>query len=54
MQYQKKTLNLLNKSSGFKFVIRNWNSINDQLNASYSVGNEIAGSAEVLKSILTF
>ena len=40
----RKILNLLNEASDFKFVIKNWNVINDQSNANYST--------EVLKSDL--
>ena len=49
MEYQK-ILNLLNESSDFKYVTRNWNSAYNQSNANYSVGNEIIISKEVLKS----
>ena len=47
-----KVLNILNEASDSKFVTRNWNIVNDQSNANYSVGNEIIYSTEVLKSIL--
>ena len=36
-----KILNLLNELSDSKFVTRNWNIVNDQSNANYSVRNEI-------------
>ena len=42
-------LNLLNESSDSKFVTRNWNTVNDHSNKSYSVGNKIIYSTEVLK-----
>ena len=41
MKYQK-LLNLLNKSSESKFVIRNWNIVNYQSNGNYDVGNELS------------
>ena len=42
-------LNLLNESSDSKFVTRNWNTVNDHSNKSYSVGNKIIYSTEVLQ-----
>ena len=48
MEYQK-ILNVLNANYS-KFVTRNWNTINDQSNANYSVGKEIIYSIEALKS----
>ena len=42
-----KILNLLNKALDSKFVTRNWNIVNDQSNANYSVGNQIIYSTEV-------
>ena len=51
MKHQK-ILNLLNEASDSKFVTRNWNIVNDQSNAIYSVGNKIIYSTEVLKSNL--
>ena len=39
----------MNKPSDSKFVIRKYNIVNDQSNSSYSVGNEIIYSTEVLK-----
>ena len=48
MKHKKK--NLLNEASDSKFVTRNWNIVNDQSNANYSVGKEIIYSTEVLKS----
>ena len=41
MKYQK-LLNLLNKSSESKFVIRNCNIVNYQSNGNYDVGNELS------------
>ena len=38
MEHQK-ILNLLNNANDSKFVTRNWIIVNDQSNASYSVGN---------------
>ena len=38
MEHQK-ILNLVNKASDFKFVTRKWNTVNDQSNANYDVGN---------------
>ena len=46
MEHQKR-LNLLNEASNSKFVTRNWNTVNVQSNANYSVGNEIICSTEV-------
>ena len=43
-------MNLLNKSGDSKFLNRNWNIVNDQLNANYDIGYEIIYSTEVLKS----
>ena len=40
----------MNESSDSKFVSRNWNTVNDQSNANYSVGNEIIYGTEVVKS----
>ena len=34
-------LNLSNKASNFKFLIRKWSIINDQSNTNYPVGKEI-------------
>ena len=39
----------MNQASDSKFVTRNWNIVNDQSNANYSVENEIIYSTEVLK-----
>ena len=36
-----KILNLLNKPGDSKFLTRKSNSVNDQSNGSYSVGNEV-------------
>ena len=52
MEYEK-VLNSLNESSDSKFLIRNWNLVNDQLNANCNVGYEIICSTEVLKSNLS-
>ena len=51
MEHQK-ILNLLNEANGSRFVTRKWNTVNDQSNANYDVGNEIIYNAEVLKSNL--
>ena len=48
MEHQK-ILNLLNETSGSKFMARKWNIANDQWNANYSVRNEIIYNTEVLK-----
>ena len=45
-------MNLLNETSGSKFVTRQWNIINDESNANYSVRSKIIYSTEVLKSNL--
>ena len=42
-------LNLLNESSDLKFVTKKWNTVNDQSNANYDVGNKIIYNTEVLK-----
>ena len=34
-------MNLLNESCDSKFAIRNWNTVNNQSNANYDVGNDI-------------
>ena len=47
-----KILNLLNEASDFRFVRRKQNIVNDQSNASYSIGNKIIYSRKVLKSNL--
>ena len=44
---------LLNGEIGSKLVTKNWNIVNDQSNANYSLGNQISYSAEVLKSNLS-
>ena len=46
MEYPK-ILNLLNESSGSKFVTRNWNIVNGQSNPKNSVGNKIIYSTKV-------
>ena len=51
MEYQR-ILNVLNEASHPKFVTRNWNIVNDQSNASYSLGSEIIYRTEVFKSNL--
>lgn len=38
---QRKILNLLNEANDSSFLTREWSISNDQLNANYSVGNEI-------------
>ena len=38
---QQKIWNLLCEASGSTFKTRNWNMVNDQSNANYSVENEI-------------
>ena len=48
----KKILNLLNKVGDSKFVTRKWIIVNDQLRTSYSAGNKVIYSTEVLKSNL--
>ena len=40
----------MNETSDSKFLTRNWNIVNDQLNANNSKGNEIIYKTEVLKS----
>ena len=40
----------MNESSDSKFMIRKWNTVNDQSNMNQDVGNDIIYSAEVLKS----
>ena len=42
-------MNLFNKENDFKFVVRKWNTDNDQSNANYDVENEIIYNTEVLK-----
>ena len=44
--------NLLNKSSDSKFVTRNKNIVNDQINTNYNAENVIIYNTEVLKSNL--
>ena len=51
MEHQK-ILNLLNEANGSRFVTRKWNTVNDQSNANYDVGNEIIYNTEVSKSNL--
>ena len=45
-------LALLNETSDSKFVIRNWNIVNDQSDANYDARNEIIYNTEVSKSKL--
>ena len=45
-------MNLFNKENDFKFVVRKWNTANDQSNANYDVENGIIYNTEVLKSNL--
>ena len=49
-----KKLNLLNESSAYKFVTRNWNIASDPTNTNYSLGNEIIYSREVTISAPSF
>ena len=51
MEHQK-ILNLLNKTSDYKFARRKWNIANDQSNANCDVGNGIIYNTEALKSNL--
>ena len=51
MEHQK-YLNLLNERSDSKVVTRNWNTVHDQSDANYRVGNEITYSIEMWKSNL--
>ena len=39
-------------AKNIKFVIREWNIVNDQSNANYCVGNRVIYSTEVLRSNL--
>ena len=48
MEHQK-MLNMLNEEGYSKFITRNWNIVNNQLNANYCVESEIIYSIEVLK-----
>ena len=52
MEHQK-ILNLLNEPNSSKFLTRKWNIINDNSNANYNAGNEIAYDTKVLKCNLT-
>ena len=45
-----KILNLLNGPNNVEFVIKKWNIVNDNSNASYCVRSETICSTEVLKS----
>ena len=45
-------MNLLNEESDSRFVIRKWNTVNDQSNTNHDVGNKIICNTEVLKSNL--
>ena len=49
MEHQK-LLNPLNEASDSRFLTRKSNIVNDQLNASYDIGNEVIYETEVLKS----
>ena len=51
MEHQK-IVNILNESSNFKFVTKEWSLVNRQSSANYDAGNEIIYSTEVLKSNL--
>ena len=42
----------MNEASDSKFVTRNWDTVNDQSNANYNVGNEIIYGTEMLKNNL--
>ena len=42
----------MNEASDSKFVTRKWNSVNDQSNADYYVGNEVIYNTELLNSSL--
>ena len=42
----------MNEASDSTFVTRKWDTVNDQSNANYDVGNEIIYNADVLKSCL--
>ena len=42
----------MNEANDSKFVTRKWNTVNDQSNANYDVGNKIIYNTEVLKSDL--
>ena len=44
--------NINNEASDSKFVTRKWNTVNDQSNANYDVGNEVIYNTKVLKSDL--
>ena len=43
---------VLKEASDSKFVTTKWDSVNDQSNANYDVGNEIIYNAEILQSNL--
>ena len=45
-------INILNEPNDSKFVARKSNTVNDQSNMNYDVGNEIIFNTEVLKSNL--
>ena len=58
MEHQK-MLDLLVKESNSKFLTRNWNIVNDQLNANYDVRNDILSITqnyenEIFLALLTF
>ena len=42
----------MNEANDSKFVIRKWNTVNDNSKTNYDVGNEIIYNTEVLKSNL--
>ena len=48
MEYQI-LLNLLNKGSDSKFLIRKWSIVDDQLHVNYDIGKEITYNTEKLK-----
>ena len=42
-------MNLFNEPSHSRFLIRKWNTVKDQSNTNYDVGNEIIYNTEVLR-----
>ena len=47
-----KILNSLNEANYSKFVVRQWNIVNDSSKPNYGVGNEITYNTEVFRSNL--
>ena len=47
-----KNYKILNGANDSKFVIRKWNTVNDNSKANYNIGNEITYNTKVLKSKL--